>query len=44
MLTAIHNAAGLRSLETDHPSQGQPGGQSGQQFQPHFQRDDGAYY
>ena len=43
MLTAIHNAAGSRSLETNHASQGQPGGPSGHQFQPQFQRDDGAY-
>ena len=45
ILIATRNAAGSRSLETRHSSQGQPGGQSGHQFQPQqFQRDEGAYY
>lgn len=36
---------GSRLLETTRSGQGQPGGQSGHQFQPQqFQRDEGAYY
>ena len=46
MLTATHYAPGSRPLETTQVNQGQPGGQSGHQFQPQpqIQRDDNVYY
>lgn len=31
-------------METTQSNQVQPGGQSGHQFQPQFQRDEGVYY
>ena len=44
MLTATHDAPGSRPLETTQANQGQPGGQSGHQFQPQVARDENIYY